>query len=145
MLIIQCPHCGSSSAKSREEVYNAGTSHYSGRSSSCGLSFGLSKKPRPRAWFGRGSSRGKRQSVKVQQAERFPFYPGLLIAGFIHITHDQVLPYSEGELWGIAAAAVLSLSACFSLYRFLTEWMCNRCGYTFTPKTVGEIDDRSRQ
>ena len=144
MLIIQCPHCGSTSAKSREEVYSAGTSHYSGRSSSCGLSFGLSKNPRPRAWFGRSRSRGKRQSVKVQQAERFPFYPGFLIAGFIYFTHDQVLPYSEWESWGVAISVLLTVCAGYSLHCYFTEWLCNRCGYTFTPNSAEEINDRSR-
>jgi hypothetical protein len=144
MLIIQCPHCGSTSAKSRPEVYSSGTSHYSGRRSTQGISFGLSRKPRPRMWLGRGAGTGKRQSVKAQYAARFPFYPGVLIASFIYFYHDVNVPPSEWELWGIAVSVFFTVCAVYSLYSYFNEWMCNRCGYTFTPKFAEDISDRSR-
>ena len=134
MLIILCPHCGSTSARSRPEVYSSGTSHYSGRSSTQGLSFGLSKNPRPRLWLGRGSSSGKRQSIKAQYAARFPFYPGMLLAAFIYFPHDQNTAYSEWESWGIAISVLMTVCALYSLYCYFHEWMCSRCSYTFTPK-----------
>lgn len=65
---IECPECGSSSIKKRAVVHKGGTSTIQGSSSSLGFSFNIGRKLRPRAWVGKGSHRGKRQSLLAEEA-----------------------------------------------------------------------------
>lgn len=81
----QCPNCGSRATRSRQVVYESGTSRHSGRSSSRGLSFGLSGRRNTRLGFWSGSYSGTRQSIIAQNAGPLPIITGLglLILGLI--------------------------------------------------------------
>ena len=130
---LRCPECGSTSTRRREVVHKSGTSYYSGRSRGRGFSFGLSRRSRPRLWFGSGSHRGKRQNVLAQELEPIPIVPPALVLLFIYIFHP---------LWGIGAFTgivilfcVLMLVAGFvDIGRYRDEWVCSRCDSRFIPK-----------
>lgn len=130
---IKCPVCASTSVRRREQVYKSGTSLYRGRNSNVGVSFGLSKKSRPRVWYGVGNSSGTRQSVLATEAERLPYWPAivmLIILSFIIAGQKNI------GFWGWAALAFVGLwiAVAISDHRdFKLQWWCSKCGERFIP------------
>lgn len=130
MMTIRCPHCNSASVRTRDQVYAAGTSTYRGSSRGSGVSFGLTKSLNPRIWLGSGSHSGKRQSIRAQEAERFPFWPSILA--------PVVIVYFE--LYGEWTGLVIIVSmfwfsyAAYDLKMFFSEWVCGKCGAVFVLK-----------
>ena len=139
---IRCPECGSTSVRKRDVVYKSGTSYYSGRSSTHGISFGLSGKLRPRAWLGGGSSSGKRQSIRAQEAERFPFWPSILIAFLIYITNVESNTYSRWDWFWIGFSILLFIIAFFDFFKYHEQWMCGKCGTQFVPETDSNLSNK---
>ncbi len=135
---IKCPECGSASVRKRDVVYKSGTSHYSSRSSTRGISFGLSGKMRPRAWLGGGTQSGKRQSIKAQEAEAFPFWPSIVITVLVVIFNTEGEPYSGWAWFWFSLSALLFLMAIFDYFSYQKEWVCGKCGAKFIPETIDE-------
>jgi len=136
---IRCPECGSTSVRKRDVVYKSGTSHYSGRSSTRGISFGLSGKLRPRAWLGGGSSSGKRQSINAQEAERFPFWLSIVIAELVYLSNTESETYSGWDWFWFVLSGLFFLVAFFDFFSYHKEWLCGKCGAQFVPETVDEL------
>jgi len=141
---IRCPECGSTSVRKRDVVYKSGTSHYSGRSSTRGISFGLSGKLRPRAWLGGGSSSGKRQSIKAQEAERFPFWPSIVITGLVYLSNAESETYSGWAWFWIALSGLLFLVAFFDFFSYHKEWLCGTCGAQFVPEIEDDLSHNEK-
>lgn len=127
----QCPNCGSAATRSRSVVYKSGTSNYSGRNSSGGLSFG-SKKFNPRFWFGSGSHSGTRQSILAREAGPITAVPslGLLIFGFI-LFRENFYPVA------IFLVIVWFFIAFYlNNKKYSKEWVCSKCGCFFDPEKI---------
>ena len=133
---IRCLECGSTAVRKRKVVHKSGTSHYSGRSSTHGLSFGLSGKLRPRAWLGGGSHSGKRQSIIAQEVEPFSFWPSIVITILVVLFRSEGEPYSAWAWFWFALSALLFLMAVFDYFTYQKEWLCGKCGARFIPEVL---------
>lgn len=139
-LHTKCPYCGSSATRSRTVVYSSGTSTFSGRSSSRGISFNLSGRKRPRIWLGSGNFTGVRQSLIAQSAGPIPYFPCLfLIVVVFLLSGPQAAP-----LLVIALALWFVFSFYHNNTRYLNEWVCGKCGTFFDPKKIFEYQISSR-
>lgn len=129
-LHTKCPYCGSSATRSRTVVYSSGTSTFSGRSSSRGISFNLSGRKRPRIWLGSGNFTGVRQTLIAQPAGPIPYFPSLFLIVLVLLF--------GGPQFGPLIVAALVLWFAFSFYynntRYINEWVCSNCGTFFDPK-----------
>ena len=131
---LRCPKCNSTAVHRREMVYKSGTSVYSGNSSNIGFSFGFNRPSNPRAWLGKGSHSGRRQSILAQEAQRFPYLPSFLILFFIVVFCGNPETYS-GWVWGWLVFSILLLITAISDHRdFKRQWLCNKCGKAFIPQ-----------
>lgn len=135
---IECPTCGSTSVRTREIVHKSGTSNYSGKSSSRGFSFSLSGILNPRVWLGGGSHRGKRQSIKAQEAEPLPFWPAILIPSLVFIFKDEYSPLGGWSIFWLTASVGWFFLAAKDYHNYLNQWICSKCGTYF--KLVSESE-----
>lgn len=137
---IHCPACGSASVRTREIVYKSGTSYGSGKGRGGGFSSRLTSPFRPRAFLGGGGWSGKRQSLQAQEAAPTPFWPAVL-ALFLLVA----MPNWGFWAWvGFFFSAAWSIGAAVDRWAFHREWLCSKCGETFSVvrETVVETDTR---
>ncbi len=127
---IKCPNCNSTAVRSREAVYKAGTANYSGRSSSSGLSFGLTRKRNPRLWFGGSSHSGTRQSLKAQDAAPLPVFSVVIIIPILYLFGSD----TGGILGLIVSFFWIVYASKHNTENYEKEWVCSKCGYFFDPK-----------
>lgn len=139
-LNTKCPYCGSTATRSRSVVYSSGTSTFSGRSSSRGISFNLSGRKRPRIWLGSGNFTGARQSLMAQSAGPMPFLPSLFLIMVVFLFSGPQV----GPLIVIALALWFVYSFYYNNTRYLSEWVCGKCGTFFDPKKNFEYQIASR-
>lgn len=139
-LNTNCPYCGSTATRSRTVVYSSGTSKFSGRTSSRGISFNLSGRKRPRIWLGSGNFTGVRQSLMAQSAGPMPFLPSLFLI--------MVVFLFSGPQVGPLIIFALVLWFIYSFYynntKYINEWVCGKCGTFFDPKKNFEYQIASR-
>lgn len=131
---LTCPNCSSKTIRSRRAVYEGGTSNYSGRHSSSGMSFGFGKNFRPRLYFGGGRHSGVRRSVIAQKAAPVPMWLGVPVFLIILFASSS-----------FAISTVIALAwATFSLFineqSFEKEWICSKCGVVFDPEKIRHFE-----
>ena len=131
---LYCSECGSASVRKRKVVFKSGPSHGSGGGRGSGVSFGLSRSARPRAFLGGSGWLGKRQSLQAQEAAPVPFWPAGLGLLFLYS-----IPEWGGWAWaGFVLSVIWLITAAVDRWMFHTEWVCSRCGEAFTPEVETE-------
>ncbi len=133
---IRCPECSSTAVRRREVVHKSGTSIYSGRSSTRGLSFALTGNSRPRGWFGGGSNSGKRQSIRAEEAEPMPFWPAIVIPILIFLFRGENGLYGLWSWLGFAFSGLWFLGAVADFFAYQDQWLCSKCGAAFIPASA---------
>lgn len=144
---IRCSECGTTAVRLRDLVYKTGTSTYSGKSSTIGISVGLTKKHRPRVWLGRGSQSGRRHTLRARDARPLSLLPPtimgiIIIIIFILPTMQNASVGTSGFLiFGLVFSGVWFMVALFDRSRYKKEWMCNKCGALFIPGISEVVED----
>lgn len=130
---VKCPECGSGAVRRRELVHKAGTSVFSGKSSSSGFSFGIFGRARPRVWFGSGRHSGQRQSFRAREAQPLPLWPAILLPALIFLFQGQGQPFEFWSWAGFIVSGFWLMGALSDWSNYKEQWLCNKCGARFTP------------
>jgi hypothetical protein len=128
---VRCPECGSTAVRKREVVFKTGTSYYSGRSSSVGFSFPLSKRGSLRGWTGGGSHSGKRQSATAQEASRLPFWPAIIVLAAVYLFGGGQSNFGMWSMLGVIFSVLWLIVAIKDLLDYPRDWLCSKCGIRF--------------
>lgn len=127
-LSVSCPNCGSKTVRSRQSVYESGTSIYRGRHSNSGMSFSIGKNFKPRFYTGGGRHSGTRQSLIAQRAAPVPVIIGFPIVILVYFFTSGSVQITIASAIAWAAFAIL-----MNRNSYDKEWICSKCGAMFDP------------